>query len=449
MQRIEGIIFRRTIRASYCSLDLILIDKDNDGKEKHTVALIQFHLLHLNPTPFRSYLRRECKLGSEVSLTGVWNGDKTKFDVTLTAINETDPVAIHFGNINGVSLLSSQKLDMIGCQRFREKYYPTFEKVVKTKTKKDMHCDGNMNVMSLNKRKKTNAKGKTGHGGGVGKRIQGELVSEFFMQLISETLEGKFMQDMNDSTIEVPSHVPQSVRSRYISFQPFDLSSEQRCSVIEYLNQGSGVIDAAGGSGHVSMGLSLNGVKSTVIDPRETVGKLPGKDKKYLRKMLKLHSDNNGSSLSGEAHSQPRPIQFDSFRAWFGKQPIGVDIEFRERSSLLSKKEQDEIPICTMCSSDGLLSQCRAIIALHPDEATDDICDFAVANKIPFLIVPCCVFSRLFPYRRKKYNDEPVATYEDLIEFLVEKHPSIRISKLDFDGSNLALWSTFNMSDSM
>jgi hypothetical protein len=101
-----------------------------------------------------------------------------------------------------------------------------------------------------------------------------------------------------------------------------------------------------------------------------------------------------------------------------------------------------------MCSSDGLLSQCRAIIALHPDEATDDICDFAVANKIPFLIVPCCVFSRLFPYRRKKYSDEPVATYEDLIEFLVEKHPSIRISKLDFDGSNLALWSTFNMSDS-
>lgn len=442
MQTIQGIIFRRTIRASYCSLDLILMEQ---GKEVHTVALIQFHHLHLDPTPFRSYLRRECKLGSEVSLTGEWNHEKTRFEVILTTIDDSVPDSIQFRNLNGVSLLSFQKLDMIGCQRLREKYYPTFEKVVKMKIKNDIHGGENNAVMSLNKKKKSNAKGKTGHGGGVGKRIQGEIVSEFFIQLVSETLQGRSNYDINSSTMQVPSQVPHRIRNRYVSFPSVDISLEQRCVVAEYLNNGSGVIDAAGGSGHVSMGLALKGVKSTVIDPRETVGKLPGKDKKFLRKRLIYQNDQDESNLQGKTQP-PRPIQFDSFRAWFGKQPIGVDVEFRERNSHSSEKGKDEIPICTMCSSDCLLPRCQAIVALHPDEATDDICDFAVANKIPFVIVPCCVFSRLFPNRRIKSTGEAVATYEDLIEYLVEKHPSIRISKLNFDGSNLALWSTFNIS---
>jgi hypothetical protein len=39
-------------------------------------------------------------------------------------------------------------------------------------------------------------------------------------------------------------------------------------------------------------------------------------------------------------------------------------------------------------------------VALHPDEATEACVRFAITNRKPFAVVPCCVFSRLFPYRR-------------------------------------------------
>ena len=33
------------------------------------------------------------------------------------------------------------------------------------------------------------------------------------------------------------------------------------------------------------------------------------------------------------------------------------------------------------------------IVGLHPDQATEPIVDFAVSRRIPFAVVPCCVFS--------------------------------------------------------
>ena len=48
----------------------------------------------------------------------------------------------------------------------------------------------------------------------------------------------------------------------------------------------SGVADIAGGSGHVSLAFALAGVPSTVVDPRATVGCLPGRDQKVLRQAL-------------------------------------------------------------------------------------------------------------------------------------------------------------------
>ena len=56
-----------------------------------------------------------------------------------------------------------------------------------------------------------------------------------------------------------------------------------------------------------------------------------------------------------------------------------------------------------------------------------------------FAIVPCCVFSRLFPYRRKKDGNE-VRTTSELIEYYVSKHPSIETAKLDFEGKNTVVY---------
>ena len=201
---------------------------------------------------------------------------------------------------------------------------------------------------------------------------------------------------------------------------------------------------------------------------RESVGKLPGRDRKVLRRALKGYQSKSNKQDSKELKSSilPPPIEFSSMRAWFSKRPDGVDIEFREGISPSQveqsedKKSSTEIPVCTMCSSDGLLTSCSAIIALHPDEATGEIVDFAIKHNKLFIVVPCCVFSRLFPHRFKpqqklddkidggrvgqQQNKDIVSTYNDLIEYLVDKDINIRVTKLEFDGANLALWSFGN-----
>ena len=99
----------------------------------------------------------------------------------------------------------------------------------------------------------------------------------------------------------------------------------------------------------------------------------------------------------------------------------------------------------TVCNiSHDLVKNCSAIVALHPDEATDAIVDVAVAKRVPFLIVPCCVFARLFPKRALREGGF-VSSYQDLLRFIEGKAEDglIKRSKLDFDGANTALWSTF------
>ena len=130
---------------------------------------------------------------------------------------------------------------------------------------------------------------------------------------------------------------------------------------------------------------------------------------------------------------QPVAVPFDSLRAWFGAPPYGVDASFRH-------PDQDAVSIVGL----DRISTCSAIVALHPDEATDAIVDTAVRLRIPFVVVPCCVFNRLFPNRRKPNRPtEPVSTHQDLLEYLMAKDGSIQKTILPFEGSNTILWSYF------
>jgi hypothetical protein len=123
-------------------------------------------------------------------------------------------------------------------------------------------------------------------------------------------------------------------------------------------------------------------VKSTVIDPRSTVGSLPGRDRKVLRKSKKDQF-------------------FDTYRAWFGARPEGIDTFFREGcrdyfvktsgpgnlQSVSEPDDEERIPVCTIDSEDKLIPNCTAIVALHPDEATGVIIETAVKYRIPFVVV--------------------------------------------------------------
>lgn len=195
-----------------------------------------------------------------------------------------------------------------------------------------------------------------------------------------------------------------------------------------------GILDAAGGAGHVSLALSLRGIHSTIVDPRPTIGKLPGRDRKVLKK-------------------SKSKVPFSTYRAWFGSKPEGVDTVYREGrlssetflpESEWSGNNDGQLPICSMTSKDRLLPNCAAIVALHPDEATGVIVQTAVENEIPFCIVPCCVFSRLFPERiNPGGKGGVVSTYYELIDWLVDMHPEIRVTTLPFEGANIAVWATF------
>jgi len=179
----------------------------------------------------------------------------------------------------------------------------------------------------------------------------------------------------------------------------------------------SRVWDVAGGSGFLSYALALRGIHSTVVDPRPHVGCLPKRFRKQYRASLAMSSSSNIA------------IPFEVQRAWFGDPPDGVETDFRTPDDI-------DIPVIHQQPN------CTTLVALHPDEATDAVVCTAVRYRIPFLIVPCCVFARHFVQRR--YGGKPVTTYEQLLDYLQTMDASIQRSELPFDGKHIALWSTFD-----
>jgi hypothetical protein len=83
----------------------------------------------------------------------------------------------------------------------------------------------------------------------------------------------------------------------------------------------------------------------------------------------------------------------------------------------------------------------RYIVGLHPDEATEAIVDGALRHGRSFAVVPCCVFSKLFPLRRMPGpSGAAVTSYGDFLDYLQAKHPAIRRGKLPCGGANTVLW---------
>jgi hypothetical protein len=130
------------------------------------------------------------------------------------------------------------------------------------------------------------------------------------------------------------------------------------------------------------------------------------------------------------------------------------------------------------------------LAGMHSDQATEEIIDLALAHNMPFAVVPCCVFPKLFTHRkipidiyrkllnkkRSEYSDllvpqkrsleeanaaameglpketkiskmaeellgfVPVVSYEQFIMFLMLKSPRIKCVDLPFEGRNTVLY---------
>ena len=86
------------------------------------------------------------------------------------------------------------------------------------------------------------------------------------------------------------------------------------------------------------------------------------------------------------------------------------------------------------------LHSCSAVVGMHPDQATEAIVDFALASGKPFAVVPCCVYSNLFPLRRDQ-RGRLVTSYRDFVAYLIAKDPErIGVVELPFEGKNKVVY---------
>lgn len=105
-----------------------------------------------------------------------------------------------------------------------------------------------------------------------------------------------------------------------------------------------------------------------------------------------------------------------------------IEIEENAVNEIWDTDGEQEI----VCDKESLkvFQLAKLYVGFHPDEATEAIIDLAIHQKVPFMIVPCCVFPKLFKHRR--LNGESVSTYKDFINYLRNKHPGIRMGILPF-----------------
>jgi hypothetical protein len=385
----------------------VVVDGDDDAEKNQEPILVRLQFLN-QVKELRSFCRRAYKLGDLIEIQeGSWqsaqDGSKTEWTkprmvIDVSSVEQTS---------QHITLQKSQFWSMTECQQWQNRFFPNKETESRpTKSKnyeatnsEDGHCESKC-------------------GGGLGKRLQGEHVAKFLIHAIM-----KKICDSEDGRIPTLS-------AEWSKFDDENHAALKK-RALDYLNSGTGVIDIAGGSGHVSMALGLAGVKSTIVDARPGVGKLPGRDRKIWNRAFKKGTSRQG--IEELSYCQP-VVPFQAYRAWFGARPNGVDSSFRH-------PDEEDLPACDETSD--ILATASAIIALHPDEATGEIVRVAVSQKIPFVIVPCCVFCRLFPDRRKPSNNQVVSTYEDMLDYIQEQDASVQMTELPFEGKNTVLWSTF------
>ena len=513
---LRGVVFGRSVRSTFASIHVARLpdDKDDDDDEdEEEPVLIRVQFVE-EAIALRSYFRRFCKLGDLLQLySGKWQRLIADDSINITEWQAPRWV-VHVESVclaqQTVRVVERHYWTMPQCQRWQRNYLPITVPIVQKKKGTKQHNDDDdehrsnlenasggtppplwMDRPSSENVHTTSRCSHHHHGSGLAKRMQGQYIANFLLHMIAQRIIDKGNNNSNCySTKDDDDDVPLPDPSQWAQTNVMDIKQHAHSvllqAAVKFLNKnnaagGGGVVDAAGGSGHVSMALAMVGVRSTVVDPREHVGKLPKRDRKIYRNALKnsrhrscrqqqlssstlsairtngdtaaLEEEEDDIKMKGKttescsaSGSSPAlycpPIDaaasvvpYDSLRAWFGPPPAGVDTSFRH---------PDQTSVSVLDVDQLKKRTCSAIVALHPDEATDAIVDLAVQLRIPFVIVPCCVFFRLFSHRRKPTNSsEPVSTYQDLLEYLMAKHESIQRTTLPFEGANTILWSYF------
>jgi hypothetical protein len=52
-----------------------------------------------------------------------------------------------------------------------------------------------------------------------------------------------------------------------------------------------------------------------------------------------------------------------------------------------------------LVTAQELVFSCSVLVGMHPDQAAEPLVDFALKNRKPFVLIPCCVYHKQFPHR--------------------------------------------------
>lgn len=418
---LRGVLFRSTIRGGHASLAVASSDGDDEkvllvvvrfgGSEWNANCLVENnHGSNVQSsetmTRMRSNVRRICKIGNELEFVGSFEDQTSEYEQKSanecyatksersSGFNDWNRFFVDYhltsnqDDIETIRLIRAQSWDATRCQLLQKRYFPATKQKQQPKPKRNAPNETDKNESGI----------VIHHKSGLGKRQMGEVVADFLLFVLS-TMHREMNEYNTQSAAFDKAPTKAAIDERFDGYKfkeriiPYIPNADERNALAVNLRQqqqvGSNklehsgcILDVAGGAGHVSLALTLRNVRSTVVDPRSTVGSLPARDRKLLKKSKK--------------------DPFNTYRAWFGSRPEGIDTFFREGcrdyfvnttsgpksiESIFGPDKNDVIPVCTIDSEDQLLPNCMAIVALHPDEATGVIVETAVKHRIPFVVV--------------------------------------------------------------
>jgi hypothetical protein len=297
LKAISGVLYGRSVRSGYACLHLYCLperkngsntadleendDQDDDDDDASfgtgETLLLRLQLVATTtsdtgetrhpPVQLRSHIRRFCKPGDLILVTpqkGGWRNVSSNVEtqwqdmrlvINLTSVEEAQKVLRvqerRFWKMGRIQACQRQHCGRtVASSRHSEedpsRLAPLVAPPNKQSSKGEPAGDGKQSAL---------------HHGGLLKRTQGEYLKNFLCCMILQKL-GDLPADTDPETWAVTS-----------------LTANELARARDYLNQGTGVLDVAGGSGHVSMAFGLDGIQSTIVDPRDKVGKLPRRDR--------------------------------------------------------------------------------------------------------------------------------------------------------------------------
>ena len=218
------------------------------------------------------------------------------------------------------------------------------------------------------------------------------------------------------------------------------------------------IIDVAGGKGRLSAELVHLGWPCALVDPWAGSGRAPWRlgaacgdhtpspDERTRQTQtpaptqaqvrLEVEEDEEEDSQQPDVH-EAAEIQPEI-------QPeVQPDVhEAAENDPCSSSDALVRIPLTfqkALESHPRIIEGTAALVGLHPDEATDHIIDVALARRLPFAVLPCCVFP-LPNFTRTGASGGQVKKFGAFLRYLADKDPRIRHCKLPFKGRNHVLF---------